>query len=129
MQVALVCIALLGLLLFGLGNAVSITRRSTHTSIGSSPDPADRLFKLVRAHGNSAEYAPFLAVLMLAAGAREPASWVLWCMGLATASRYLHAAGMVLSPTLAQPHPLRFVGALGTYLTGLALSLGLLLSL
>ena len=129
MQVALACIALLGLLLFGLGNAVSITRRSANTPIGSSPDPADRLFKLVRAHGNSAEYAPFLAVLMLAVGSREPASWLLWCMGLATAARYLHAAGMLLSPTLARPHPLRFVGALGTYLTGLLLSVGLLLSL
>lgn len=128
MSVAVPCIALLGLLLFGLGLAVSLKRGSSKTVIGHSPDPADALHKLVRAHGNTAEYAPLLALLMLAHGLGEPASWVLWCMGLATASRYLLALGMLASPTLAQPHPLRFVGALGTYLTGIALSAGLFVS-
>ncbi|HJY84784.1 MAG TPA: MAPEG family protein, partial [Candidatus Binatia bacterium] len=58
---------------------------------------------------------------MLLVGGHNPATWVLWVMGIVTASRYLHAAGMIFSPTLAKPHPLRFVGALGTYLGGLAL--------
>jgi len=129
MYVALACVALLGVLLFGLGLAVSLRRGTADVLIGHPADPADPLHKLVRAHGNAAEYAPFLAVLMLASGGGEPATWVLWCMGLATAARYLHAAGMLLSPTLAKPQPLRFVGALGTYLTGLALSVGLLLRL
>jgi uncharacterized membrane protein YecN with MAPEG domain len=129
MFVACVCIALLGLLLFGLGLAVSMTRGNTNTIVGHSADPADRLHKLVRAHGNTAEYAPFLALLMLAIALRSPASWALWAMGLATAGRFLLVAGMLLSPTLAKPHPLRFVGALTTYVTGLALSVALLLSL
>jgi hypothetical protein len=129
MHVALVCVALLGLLLFGLGLAVSLKRGATNTVLGHSPDPADALHKLVRAHANTAEFAPFLGVLMLAVGAREPAAWALWCMGLATAGRYLLVAGLLLSPTLAKPHPLRFAGALTTYLTGLALSIALLLSL
>ena len=47
----------------------------------------------------------------------------------ATASRYLLAAGIVLSPTLEKPHPLRFLGALGTYAFGLALCASLLRSL
>jgi hypothetical protein len=34
---------------------------------------------------------------------------------------------MLASPTLAKPHPLRFVGAVGTYLTGIALSVALLI--
>jgi uncharacterized membrane protein YecN with MAPEG domain len=127
MTVALVCSALLGILLFGLGFAVSATRGSTNTVIGHPADPADRLHKMVRAHGNTAEYAPMLAVLMLAAGARSPSTWVLWTMGIATASRYLLAAGILVSPTLAKPHPLRFTGALGTYLAGLALCAALLL--
>jgi hypothetical protein len=63
-----------------------------------------------------------LAVLMLLIGGHNPVSWILWVMWIATASRYLHAAGMIFSPTLAQPHPLRFAGALGTYVCGLILS-------
>ena len=129
MSVALTCIALLGLLLFGLGNAVSFTRRNTNTVIGHSADPSDRLHKLVRAHGNTAEYAPILAVLMLALAQGEPAAWVLWCMGLATASRYLIAIGLIVGPTLAKPQPLRFVGAVGTYVTGIVLCVALLLGI
>ncbi|MBW2290166.1 MAG: hypothetical protein JRG90_20420 [Deltaproteobacteria bacterium] len=50
-------------------------------------------------------------------------------MGIATASRYLIAIGLILSPTLEKPHPLRFVGALGTYLAGFGLCAALLSSL
>jgi hypothetical protein len=50
MTVATICIALLGLLLFGLGIAVSLTRGSTNQVIGYPADPADRLHKLCRAH-------------------------------------------------------------------------------
>jgi hypothetical protein len=45
----------------------------------------------------------------------------------ATACRYLHAAGMILPATLAAPNPMRFVGALGTYVTGIALTVALLM--
>jgi len=121
MTTAIVCTALLGLLVFGLGLGVSLTRGQTGTNFGYSPDPTDRMYKMVRAHGNATEYVPMLAVLMLLVGGHNPATWVLWVMGIVTASRYLHAAGMIFSPTLAKPHPLRFVGALGTYLGGLAL--------
>lgn len=127
MTTALVCIALLALLVFGLGFAVSMLRGSTRTNTGTSGDPAEILHKVSRAHGNTAEYAPMLAILMYALGSMSPATWVLWCMGLATASRYLIVAGLVLSPTMAKPHPLRFAGALGTYLTGFALCAALLL--
>ena len=41
--------ALLGLLLFGLGMAVSFTRQATDTASGFSTDPTDRLYKMVRA--------------------------------------------------------------------------------
>ena len=127
MPVALTCIALLGFLLFGLGLAVSMKRGNTNTLIGHAPDPADPLHKLVRAHGNTAEYAPLLALLMLAVALNEPAAWTLWCMGIATAARYLLVVGVLASPTLAKPHPLRFVGAATTYLTGIALSVALLI--
>jgi len=38
----------------------------------------------------------------------------------------LHAAGMVFPESLAKPNPMRFVGALGTYLTGIMLAVALL---
>ena len=129
MTTAIACIALLGVLLFGLGFAVSGKRGNTKTLTGTSNDPTDPLHKLIRAHANTAEYAPMLAILMLALASMSPAFWILCCMGTATASRYLIVAGLILPPTMNEAHPLRFVGALGTYLSGFGLCVGLLLSL
>jgi uncharacterized protein len=129
MTVALVCISLLGLLVFGLGFAVSTARGRTETLTGSSGDPGDSLHKLVRTHGNTTEYAAMLAILMYAVGSTSPATWALWCMGLATASRYLFAIGLLASPSMETPHPLRFVGALGTYVGGFGLCVALLLGI
>jgi uncharacterized protein len=128
MNAAIVCTALLGLLVFGLGLTVSMVRGSTQTNIGYKSDPADRLYKLVRAHGNATEYAPMMAILILLLGARQPAAWMNWTFVAATLSRYLHAAGMIMSSTLDKPQPLRFVGALGTYLSGLALVVATLIA-
>jgi hypothetical protein len=50
-------------------------------------------------------------------------------MILVTLSRYLIAIGLIVSPTIAAPHPLRFVGALGTYLLGTALCVAVFLAL
>ncbi|MBI1816163.1 MAG: MAPEG family protein [Deltaproteobacteria bacterium] len=128
MSVAIVCTALLGLLVFALGFAVSATRGSTGTNFGYKPDPADRLYKLVRAHGNATEYCPMMAILILLIGAHQPSTWMIWTFVAATALRYCHAAGMILSPTLDKPYPLRFVGALGTYLAGFALVVAALMA-
>ena len=128
MTTAIVCTALLGLLVFGLGIGVSAVRGSSNTVIGWSPDPTDRLHKMVRAHGNAVEYAPMLAVLMLLLGARSPAGWITWVFVLATLARYVHAAGMITCESLAKPNPLRAAGAVGTYLCGLVLAVAALLS-
>jgi len=122
MHTAVICTAILGLLVFGLGLGVSLTRGATNTAIGYNPDPTDRLYKIVRAHGNAIEFNPMLAILILYLGSRQPASWVEWVFIAAAASRVLHAAGMLMSPTLAKAQPLRFVGALGTYVTGIVLA-------
>ena len=45
-----------------------------------------------------------------------------WLFIAATVSRVLHAAGMLMSPTLARPQPLRAIGAVGTYVIGLILA-------
>ena len=129
MTTALVCIALLGLLVFGLGFAISMVRGRTETLTGSSGDPAEFLHKLTRAHGNTTEYAAILAILIYVLGTTSPSLWVLCCMGIATASRYLIAVGLIASKTMESPHPARFIGALGTYLAGFGLCIALLLSL
>ena len=123
MGTAVLCSGLLGLLVFVLGFMVSMTRGKTETSSGVNTDPTDRLYKMVRAHGNATEYAPMLALLMLIAamGAEAVPAWVMWTMILVTVCRYLHAIGMIVGPTLAQPHPLRAVGAIGTYIGGVVL--------
>jgi len=128
MTLAITCIALLGLLVFGLGLGVSMTRWRTGRATGACVDPADPLYKWVRAHGNATEYAPMLAVLMLVIGRSEVSGWVLALMVIVTASRYAHAAGMLMSKTLAQAQPLRAIGAGGTFLGGLALCAAALLA-
>ena len=128
MTTAILCTTLLGLLLFGLGLGVSLTRGNTKTNFGYTPDPTDRLYKMIRAHGNTTEYAPMLAVLMLLIGSRTPSLWMLWVMGIATVSRYLLVAGILLSPTLEKPHPFRFAGALGTYVCGVVLCVAVFLT-
>ena len=121
MNISLICVALLGLLVIALGFTVSLGRTSSGTNFHYDPDPTDPLYKRVRAHGNAAEYAPILAILILALGMGGPAAWVEWVMMAAVLFRYVHAAGMLAGATLAEPNPLRFVGAVGTYLGGFVL--------
>jgi hypothetical protein len=42
-------------------------------------------------------------------------------MWATTACRYMHAIGMIAFATLAKPNPMRFIGAVGTYIGGIAL--------
>lgn len=118
---ALFCVAALGVLVFGMGLVISGTRKRTGQMSGANPDPEDYLYRLVRAHGNTTEYAPFLAVLMLYLGSRTPETWVIWTMVVATVCRYVFVVGLVLYPTMARPNLARFTGAAGTYICGLAL--------
>ena len=128
MTTALLCIALLGLLVFVLGMFVSLNRGRTQKVIGFDPSPTDPLHKAVRAHGNSTEYAPMLAVLMAVLGALEPAAWLSWVMIAAVVSRYMIAGGL-LRGSLDSPNPVRALGALGTYVTGLLLCVGVFVSM
>jgi uncharacterized protein len=120
-HIALLCVAVLGLLLFGLGLCVSVTRFRKRIGSACELDPADPLHKLIRAHANTAEYVPFLALLILYLGARSPSATAVSLMVAATACRCLLVIGLIAWPTMARPNPFRFVGALGTYLSGIAL--------
>lgn len=123
MDLAITCIGLIGLLVIGLGLRVSMIRGSTNRAIGSSDDPTDPLFKCIRAHVNACEYGPMLAILIYALAGEGYGWWTSLLFIAAVVVRYAHAAGMLLSPTLEKGHPLRFVGAVGTYLVGFALAL------
>jgi uncharacterized membrane protein YecN with MAPEG domain len=117
------CVALLGVLLFVLGANVTRHRAIRGGTGNQMPtDPADRMFIAIRAHGNAAEYVPTLCVLILVCGTLSDAWWVDVLAVAAVLVRYCHAIGMLRSSTMASHGPLRDVGALGTYLTGVALA-------
>jgi uncharacterized protein len=119
----IVCLALLGLLVFVLG--ANVTRhRAIRGSTGNQmpSDPADRMFIAQRAHGNATEYVPMLAVLILVCASLSDGWWVDALAVAAVVSRYLHAFGLLTAKTMATHGPVRDAGAIGTYLTGIALA-------
>ncbi|WP_252106800.1 MULTISPECIES: MAPEG family protein [unclassified Halomonas] len=128
MSISLMCIALLSALVIGLGFNVSMARAKSKAMYGYKEDPEDHLYKSVRAHSNAIEYVPIIALLIYVLGQGAPSDWVLWCMVFVTACRYLAAIGIVAPKTMAKPNPLRFIGALGTYIGGFALSVALLIN-
>jgi uncharacterized membrane protein YecN with MAPEG domain len=121
----IVCIALMGVLLFVLGANVTRHRviRGKNGGDQASTDPADRLLIAVRAHGNAAEYIPTMIVLLLVCSALSDSWWVDALAVAALVVRTVHAVGMLTSKTLAAHGPLRDVGALGTYLVGITLGI------
>jgi uncharacterized protein len=127
-MIYLVCSGVLVILYFALAVNVSRLRGKTKTGIGTSADPSGPLNKAVRAHGNAAEFVPLFVALFLYFSLSAPGGWIPWVVVLVTVARVLHAAGMLLTPTFdAPPHPLRGIGALGTYVGGFALGVALLL--
>jgi uncharacterized protein len=120
--VTVVSIALLGILLFVLGANVTRHRAIRGATGNQMPsDPADRMFIAQRAHGNAAEYVPTLLVLIVVCALLSDGWWVEALAAAAVVSRYLHAVGMLTAETLASHGPVRDIGAMGTYVTGVAL--------
>ncbi|MGI5128228.1 MAPEG family protein [Pseudonocardia sp. CA-107938] len=124
MVAAVVGVAVLGGLLFVLGFNVSRMRGVTAKAGGSQQptDPASPLLIAQRAHGNASEYVPYLAVLFLVVGIGSPAGVAIPLIVGATLARLMHAYGMLSSDSLAHQSLVGVVGAMGTYLFGLALA-------
>ena len=127
MLTATICIALLGLLIFVGGFAVSTARGKEAQIAGLPADLAHPLTKLSRAHGNTTEYAPMLAVVIYLLAQTNPPVWVLYCVGLATLSRYLIFYGIVTCPTMGKVYLPRAFGAMGTYIFGTILCVALVI--
>ena len=121
MSIYLICIAMLGLLCLGLGFNVALIRAKSGTLYGGESDPESKLYQAQRAHGNTIEYAPILAIIIFALGQSSQPNWVLWSMVAVTFFRYLLVLGILLPATMNKVNPLRLVGSLGSFLTGFAL--------
>ena len=118
----IICSALMAILLFVLGANVTRHRASRGATGNQVPtDPTDRLFIAQRAHGNAAEYVPTLLVLLVVCSTLTDGGWLDALAVVATAARYVHAIGILRSPSLATHGPLRDAGASLTYLAGVAL--------
>ena len=130
MQVPVLCVATLALMIFLLGFLISMLRSKTGIIYygGSLDDPKSPLTKAVRALANTAEFASMLAVMFLYLGTTDPASWVCWAMVIATISRVLMVVGFLVADTLEKISPFKAVGAIGTYLSGIALCVAMAIS-
>jgi uncharacterized membrane protein YecN with MAPEG domain len=123
------CVAVLTLLFFGLSLAITFVRLRTKTLFFGAPaDPTSVLTKLVRAHGNTAEYVGLLALLILSLGVPPRPHWVTGLMLLAVAARLLFVYAMLRCGSLEVFDPLRAVAVTGTYVAGLGLGAALLVS-
>jgi len=113
MNLLLVCSAVLMILYSVLSFNVSRARVQFRDSKISPED----LNLIVRNQGNASEYIPLFVAVSIYLSI-SPSNWFVSIVAItATASRVLHAIGMHLMEDLNQRHPLRFFGALGTYLS------------
>jgi len=120
MNIIVLCTAILILLYLGLSYNVSRVRRKRR----GDPSVTDaQLAKAVRAHGNASEYIPLFVVLLLYFNATAAGIVATAIAITITVSRVLHCTGMFLVEDATRAHPLRFLGALGTYVCLLAAGL------
>jgi uncharacterized membrane protein YecN with MAPEG domain len=129
MKVVLGCIAAMGFLVFALGFGVSSQRRKQQKGMGLPDDTTNALYKWGRAHGNTVEYVPTLAILMYALAAVGAWSWTMWICVVVALGRYIYAFGIVTADNPAKSNPGRLIGAVTTYFGGMAMAVILLLKL
>jgi uncharacterized protein len=122
-NIELFCAAMLGLLLFGLGFAVSVERGKAKQLGGVPNDDTTLLYRLIRAHGNASEYVPMIAAFALYFAATGTAPMISFVIGGLTAARILHATALIVRADMNRFNMLRFAGGMGTYVGGFALSI------
>jgi uncharacterized membrane protein YecN with MAPEG domain len=129
MLVPIICIALNALLVFALGFWTSIQRSVGDKIVyyGQPLDPSSSLAKAQRAHGNATEYAGAVTALFLLCLVMGDHGKIVGALMIAiTGARYLHAFGFLTCKTLSTPHCAKAIGALVTYVAGIALCLFLI---
>jgi uncharacterized membrane protein YecN with MAPEG domain len=111
--ITILCVSLLVILYAMLSLNVSLSRlRKRKATISEA-----QLTKAIRAHGNASEYIPIFAALLLYLNMVAPSSYVGTISVIVLVSRVLHAGGMYAAPTVDTRHPLKFIGAIGTYIS------------
>ena len=124
MNILVLCSGLLALLYAALSVNVSVTRRRKQKD--SSITEA-QLTKAIRAHGNASEYIPLFIASFLFLGISGSSPALAVVAVLATVSRLAHAAGMFRIANVSERHPLRYYGAIGTYVCLFAVAVAVLL--
>lgn len=123
-NIVLLCVGLLVILYGALSMNVSMTRLRRR----KDPSMTEATFtKAVRAHGNASEYIPLFVALLLYFNTVRPGAFANAMAIIILASRALHAAGMFVAPTVNDRNALKFIGALGTYVSLFVLGVSLLL--
>jgi uncharacterized membrane protein YecN with MAPEG domain len=120
----ILCVAILVLFYGALSFNVSRVRRRRRSD-PSIPEAA--LAKAIRAHGNASEYIPLFVAGLLYLNVAAPSGFTTGLAVAVVVFRMLHAAGTLVSQSASERHPLKFVGALGTYFCLFALGGALLL--
>ena len=122
-HIAVLCVAILVLFYGALSLNVSRVRRKRRSDPGITEAA---LTKAIRAHGNASEYIPLFAAGLLYLDTTSPGLFVSVLSVAVLVCRLFHAAGTLLLPPAEERHPLKFVGAVGTYLCLFALGVALL---
>ncbi len=124
MNTLVLCSGILAALYAVLSVNVSVTRLRKRKD---STITDAQLTKAIRAHGNASEYIPLFIAAFLYLSLGAPDLILSTIAVVATASRFAHAAGMFRIANVGERHPLRYYGALGTYLCLLAVAVEILL--
>ena len=119
MEITLLYASLLTILAIFLAIKVGMNRVETNIMTGEGE--SSMLLQSVRAHGNLIEYAPLALILLALLEMQNVSDFMLHlCGSLFFLSRILHAYGVTISR---ESTPYRLVGALGTWLIMLIMSL------
>jgi uncharacterized protein len=117
-------VALTILLFLAMSFSVIFFRFKEGVSFGAGNDPKSNLGKMVRVHGNFAEYAPlYLLALVAIEMTGAPKSWIWILGGLFLFSRLMHWKGMFYHKT---PNLFRVTGMMITFGALIIMSLRLL---
>jgi hypothetical protein len=104
-----------------LGCVIQVVRQRVRAGVGIGDGGDERLLRAIRVHGNLAEYAPIVLLLLLVCELNGGRPWLLHVLGgVFVLSRLAHAYGLSGS---AGRSPGRFAGTVGTWAVLLALAL------
>jgi len=119
--------SVLTLLYVAMSVCVIRQRWKARAAFGAGQDPASPLSRMIRVHGNFAEYAPLFLILLAAAELNQLAPLLLkLSAGAFAVGRVSHWIGMFAPKT---PNPYRGLGMALTFIPLVTLALALLVRL